>query len=108
MNYEVFLTHDAVADLEELDHYLSTNDSPESADYVLGSIETVIRGLADMPERGNYPVELSDLGIKEYRERFFKPYRIIYRTIDNKVYVYLIADGRRNIEALLQRRLLSS
>ena len=34
------------------------------------------------------------------------PYRIIYRVIGESVYVFLIADGRRNIRTLPQRRLL--
>lgn len=106
--YEVSLTNDAVIDLEELDDYISSHDSPENADCVLDSIEEVIRRLGDMPERGSYPEELSQLGIKEYREVFFKPYRIIYRVIDQKVYVYLIVDGRRNMHKLLQRRLFSA
>jgi len=46
------------------------------------------------------------LGIREYREVFLKPTRIIYRIIEKKVYILLIADGRRDMDALLQRRLL--
>ena len=34
--------------------------------------------------------------------------RVIYRVIDSKVIVYVIADGRRDMQALLLRRLLSS
>ena len=36
------------------------------------------------------------------------PYRIIYREIEDDVYVYVlvIADGRRDMRALLERRLL--
>ena len=44
--------------------------------------------------------------MREYREIFFKPYCIIYRVMDNTVYVLLIADGRRDRQILLQRRLL--
>lgn len=58
------------------------------------------------PHRGNFPKELLFLGIKEYRESFFKPYRIIYRVMEDTVYVYLIADGRRDMQTLLTRRLL--
>jgi len=35
-----------------------------------------------------------------------KPYRIIYRVMAENVYVLVIADGRRDMQALLQRRLL--
>src|SRR2546422_263408 len=46
------------------------------------------------------------LGIREYGETFFKPYRIIYRIQRRQVHVYLIADGRRDMQTLLARRLL--
>ena len=36
-------------------------------------------GLYGLPERGVYPKELLDIGIRDYREVFFKPCRIIYR-----------------------------
>jgi toxin ParE1/3/4 len=48
------------------------------------------------------------LGIREYREVFFKPYRIIYRVMDKNVYVLLIVDGRRDMQSLLQWRLLDA
>ncbi len=62
--------------------------------------------LSEYPERGNYPTELLDIGTREYREIFFRPYRIIYRVMENTVYVLVIADGRRDMQTLLQRRLL--
>ena len=37
------------------------------------------------------PKELLDLGIRDYREVFFKPYRIIYRVVESNVYLLLIA-----------------
>jgi toxin ParE1/3/4 len=64
--------------------------------------------LSEFPERGAYPKELLALGIREYREVFFKPYRIIYRVMDKNVYVLLIVDGRRDMQSLLQRRLLDA
>jgi len=62
--------------------------------------------LSEFHQRGVYPKELLALGIRDYREVFFKSYRIVYRIIENKVYIILIADGRRDMQALLQRRLL--
>ena len=106
MTFRVLLTEDALHDLEALDDYISSYDGPDKADYVLDHIEAAIHRLRDFPERGNYPPELASLGIREYREVFFKPYRIIYRIMGRKVYVYLVADGRRDMQALLARRLL--
>lgn len=107
MTIEVFLTDDALSDLEAIGDYIATTDSPQQADYVLGKIEAAYLGLYELPERGTYPKELLDLGIRDYREVFFKPYRIIYRLQGERADVYLIADGRRDMQSLLQRRLLS-
>lgn len=106
MNYEVVITEDAQRDLEQIIEYIETVDSVGAANHVLGQLEKLILGLNLYPERGNYPKELVATGMREYREKHFKPYRIIYRIIANRVYVYLIADGRRDMLALLSRRLL--
>ena len=106
MPYKVLLTDSAARDLEELDTYIAQHDSPVAAEHVLARIEEKIDGLSEFPERGVYPQELSSLGVREYREVFFKPYRIIYRIIKNKVYIYLIVDGRRDMQTLLQQRLI--
>jgi len=108
MSFEVLLTEGAACDLEDLHGYISAHDSPESAEYVLEQIEKAFLSLAQLPERGSYPKELAVLGIKQYREIFFKPYRIIYQVLGEIVYVMLVADGRRDMQTLLQRRLLES
>ena len=68
----------------------------------------VVESLSKFPERGSYPKELVSLGIKEYRQSIFKPYRVIYRIADTKVIIYFIADGRRDMQAVLTRRLLGT
>ncbi len=108
MAFEILLTNDAARDLEEIYNYIALHDSFQKADYVLAQIEKVFSSQSEFPERGVYPKELLALGIREYREIYFKPYRIIYRVIDNIVYVLLIVDGRRDMHSLLQRRLLTS
>jgi toxin ParE1/3/4 len=65
-----------------------------------------VESLSRFPERGSHPKELLSLGIKEYRQTFFKPYRLVYRITDRKVIIYLIVDGRRDMQAVLARRLL--
>ena len=97
-----------MSDLGELDTWITTHDSPERADYVLDRIAETFKKLSKLPERGRHPKELSLLGIREFREIFFKPYRIIYRVEHRTVYIYLIADGRRNMQTLLSRRLLNT
>lgn len=106
MRFEVLLTEDAEQDLEDLYAYIAKFDSPKSAGYVLERLIDAAESLATSPERGSQPKELRSLGIQEYRQVFFKPYRAIYRVLDNRVVIYVIADGRRDMQSLLSRRLL--
>jgi toxin ParE1/3/4 len=103
---EVVLTEDAERDLEDLYQYIAEFDLPKKADHVLDRLLEVAETLAAHPERGSLPRELQALGIQEYRQVFFKPYRVIYRIMDKQVVIYLIADGRRDMQTLLTRRLL--
>lgn len=108
MPFSVQLTDDAERDLEELCDYIERHDAPGRADHVLEQLEKVFDNLSAHPHRGNYPKELLEVGIREYREVFFKPYRVIYQVMENEVYVLLIADGRRDMQTLLERRLLQT
>ncbi len=106
MQYDVLITEAAERDIEEIYNYIAEFDSPSNADNVLDQLMGVVGGLANFPERGVYPKELLALGIREYRQVFFKPYRVIYRAMEKQVVIYLIADGRRDMQTLLARRLL--
>ena len=108
MPFTVQLTADAARDLDDIYDDISRRQSPDEADYVLERIERAFSSLAEHPHRGSYPKELLDIGIRECREVFFKPYRIIYRVMASNVYVLVVADGRRDMQSLLQRRLLQA
>jgi len=108
MRYKVLLTEGAQRDLEEIHSYIAQHDSPNSADYVLDRLTEIAGSLAAFPERGSHPQELLALGIREYRQSLFKPYRLIYRVIGKQVIIYVIADGRRDMQSLLSHRLLGA
>ena len=108
MAYKVLLTAGAEQDLEDIYDYITESDSPAKANYVLTRLLEAAGHLPAFPERGPRPKELQALGIREYRQTFFKPYRFIYRVIGKQVFIYVIADGRREMQPLLQRRLLGA
>ena len=106
MKHRVLLTAGAERDLEEIFDHIAVSDSKASADHVLGRLLAVADDLALLPERGTIPKELRALGIREFRQLFFKPYRVIYRIVGRDVFIVLVADGRREMQSLLERRLL--
>jgi len=106
--FEVLLIESAEQDLEAIYDYICEFDCVANANYVLDQLMDIVENLAKFPERGSYPKELIGLGIKEYRQTFFKPYRVIYRIAGSRVLIYLIADGRRDMQSVLARRLLGA
>lgn len=106
--FVVLLTEGAEQDLEAIHQYILEFDCVANANYVLDELIALVERLSMFPERGSYPKELVGLGIKEYRQSFFKPYRVIYRIAGNQVIIYLITDSRRDMQSVLARRLLGA
>lgn len=106
--YEVLLTEGAEQDLESIYDYIAEFDCKANADHVLDRLLEAVESLSTFPERGVYPKELVAIGVRDYRQTTFKPYRVIYRVMGQKVYIYMIADGRRDMQSLLARRLLGA
>jgi toxin ParE1/3/4 len=106
VKYAVILSPNAASDLIDIHDYISRNDAPAKADHVIDKIEEVVQGLALFPERGAITKELLEMGIRNYRETYFKPYRVIYEVSVKQVFIHLVADGRREMQTLLQKRLL--
>jgi len=104
--FQVYLTADAEADLEEITDYIEAQQSSEQTDRVFTRIKSTIPGLESSPKRGRVVPELREIGVLEYREVVRKPHRIVYFTMGRQVYVVAILDGRRDLEDLLARRLL--
>jgi toxin ParE1/3/4 len=104
--FEVRITKGAENDLEALHHYLAVNRSAAEAATLLDAILDKIITLEQFPLRGPICPELDRLGISEFRQIYHGPHRLIYRVNDNIVYIMIIADSRRDMKALLERRLL--
>lgn len=104
--YRVRLTEDAEQDLIDIYRYIAFHDSVENADYVLDQLESLCSRLTDLPERGHVPPELVRIGVTNYKEVNFKPYRVIYEVIQQDIFIHCILDGRRDMPSLLERRLI--
>ena len=108
MTYEVLVTDDASHDLADICGFIAQHDDAEKAKYVLAQIENAFGRLAAFPFRGVTPSELAEIGVVDYREVFFKPYRIFYTVIDKRVFIVAIIDGRRDLRSFLFSRILKN
>jgi toxin ParE1/3/4 len=106
MKYAVYLISDAEEDIIDIYNYISISDSIENAEYLLLKIKKTCLSLSELPTRGHIPPELERIGVVEYREIHFKPYRIIYQIVEVNVYIHAILDGRRELQELLEKRII--
>jgi toxin ParE1/3/4 len=105
MNRTIRITKAARRDLEEICDWIAEHDSPAKADYVLDRLTAAAERIAALPGSGSRPRELPPGMKTDYRQVFFKPYRVIYQVTRTGIVIHLIADGRRNLQSLLLRRL---
>ena len=106
--FDVRLTRGAEIDLEALHDFILVHRSAEQADALLDRMLAAVDSLESFPLRGPVSKELDALGIREFRQTLVEPYLLIYRVVGRTVFVLVIADGRRDMQALLERRLLAS
>jgi len=106
MQYKVNFVSDAEEDLFEIYKYIYLHDSENNAEKLYSKLRAKCLLLKEFPERGHIPPELDLLEVSDFLEIRYKPYRIIYRIIKREVFIHCIIDGRRDIQKLLQERLL--
>jgi len=106
MKLNVYITAEAERDIYDIHSYIALNDSVENASYVFEKLEQVCLTLEHFPLKGHIPPELERIGVLTYREIHFKPYRIIYEIRNKDVFVHAVLDGRRDLQYLMERRLL--
>jgi toxin ParE1/3/4 len=105
MKYKVEITGEAEQDILDLHHYIARHDSVQNADHVFNRLEELCLSLSEQPHRGHVPPELGSIGIKEYLEVHFKPYRVIFQITGKTVYIHCVVDGRRDMRTFLERRI---
>jgi len=104
-SFEVLWAAVAEKDLLGIVDFIA-EDNPGIALEILNKIKSGTAKLDHSPKRGRIVPELLKQGLSLYREIVIKPWRVIYRIEQDKVYVVSVIDGRRNVEDILLFRLL--
>ena len=97
-------TRTAVHDLDEILEYIAAERSVDQALQLYETLRPSILSLAKMPRRCRQVPEFLDIGLFEYREIIERPYRLVFRIIDQEVVILAILDSRRDLEELLIQR----
>lgn len=105
--FSVSMSATADQDLRTLADYVARERSIDEAVELVDAIRIKIDTLEQFPNRGSIPEEVRAFGEAEFRQIFVGPYRIFYLVEHRQVTITMIADGRRDIIALLTQRLTS-
>lgn len=103
--YLVFWTKAAQLDLTNILEYIA-GETGQQADAIYQLIKQKAELLQTMPQQGRVVPELRFFGILSYRELICRPWRIIYKVEESKVFILAVIDGRRNAEDILLDRFM--
>jgi toxin ParE1/3/4 len=106
VKFKVNIVSSAEEDLFEIYQYVYFNDSEEIAESLYSKLFEKCLSLQEYPHRGHVPSELSLLGVDDFPEIDYKPYRIIYQIVEKVVFIHCILDGHRDMQKLLHERLI--
>ena len=104
--YQVSITQGAEADIASIIDFLLAQGDDDFVGQLLQEFSDAFKSLEQFPSRGHFPPELAELPDKAIRELHVNVYRLIYRTIEQNVFILFVADGRRNIQQALVNRAL--
>lgn len=103
--YQVFWTQTAQHDFRKIIEYIAVDSEIQARKLYLAIIQKADQ-LRQLPLQGRIVPELGYHSIFMYRELISPPWRIIYKTEENKVWVLAVIDGRRNVEDILLDRFI--
>lgn len=103
--FKVEITEAAEHDLQAIFDD-GTRTSATAAERLLDALLEAVATLESFPDCGAVPSELVQLGIQDFRQLVVQTYRLNYRVLGKTVFVVVIADGRQDMQRLLERRLL--
>ncbi|WP_374518888.1 type II toxin-antitoxin system RelE/ParE family toxin [Undibacterium squillarum] len=106
MVFRVVILESAEQDLKELRGYIVKNFSVDTWRTSYAQIKEVIRNLKEFPQAGSIPEEIEKLNLTQYRQVLSGLNRIIYEVRQDVIYIHIVADTRRDMTTLLNRRLV--
>lgn len=94
--YEVNITQRAQKDLEHIFYYIATDNINNASNFII-ELEKKVYSLEHLPKRNPFIPENEYFGT-DYRHLIYKKYRIIYRVLENSVFILRIIHGAKLLE----------
>lgn len=108
MSVQVVVLRGAESDLHELRIYVSRRFGARAWANTLQGVRDVFTRIAAHPESGRLPDELAPLNLVQFRQVLAGMNRVVYELRGPVAYVHLVCDARRDLKAVLLRRLVEA
>jgi plasmid stabilization system protein ParE len=105
---KIIWTQNALNDMQDIREHLKVNESPTFIKKVTQEILNEVKSLKEWNTKGTLVPELEDLHLTTHRQLLAGQNRIIIERGQDVIYIHMIAHTRRDLEALIRRRLLNS
>ncbi|MEM5423592.1 type II toxin-antitoxin system RelE/ParE family toxin [Paraburkholderia ferrariae] len=92
--------------IDELRSYIVRASGWETWRQTSAQLQDTIAQTREFPESGHVPAELDGFVDDTFRQMFSGKNRIIYQVDDDTVFIHLVIDTRRDLQALLHRIVL--
>ncbi|MBA3965244.1 MAG: type II toxin-antitoxin system RelE/ParE family toxin [Nitrospirales bacterium] len=93
-------TESATSDLEEAAEFI-TRDSRFYAAALVRETQEAAQSLKSLAERGR---RVPEINASDIRELFIRNYRLIYQTMDERIFILAFVHSARDLTALWKRR----
>lgn len=108
MTLQVVFLASAESDLQDLKSYILHRFDRDTWRTSYGKIKDAVARIRHHPEAGKVLPELERLDMVQYRQVLAGKNRIVYEVRADTAYIHLVCDTRRDLQALLMRRLVRS
>ena len=92
--------------IDELRNYVVRTFGWETWRQTSAHLQETITQIRQFPESGHVPAELEGFVDETFRQALSGKNRIIYQVREDVLYIHLVCDARRDLQALLQRIVL--
>jgi len=103
--YKLVILPEAERDIREIKKYVVKRFGQTTWTETFLTLKDSMNILRDFPESGNLPAELEQFEIMGFKEVVSGANRIIYNITNKQVVIHLVADSKRDMVALLTKRL---
>jgi len=107
MSSMVIWSEDASLDLVDIVLYIKIHSGKEIAKGIYTRIKSKINNIVDFPKAGMSVPELVDIGIIDIYQIIISPWKIYYKIIEDKIMILSVIDGKRNLEEILYKKIIT-